>query len=510
MPRWGRGAGHGAWTAASCVVRAPAHLQPPCPDAGAGADHGRRPEDRAERGHRPLWCAASERRQPPPATLAFHGASLCKVGVPENTTPASLCAVATAGDAADLYPASSAAAIDGWLAVAAGIETAAAAWCQPTCGAATPEQRAAARQQLEAALAQLEAALASSAYLAGAAPTIADVAALSALLPLYQEVLGQDVQQQYAAITRWLQACAAQPQFAAVLGELWSGVALSCERSCVSSGCWASCMQVLPACHNYGLPNAAAVPHAMQRCPRALAACLHVLTCWHTPHRPLLPPRLASHKPGGCNVVLEHTQAVFKARACTRRRWVIRGGHISCRCFPPLISLVASSLRLPPIIVRQAIRLALHPETRPRLPPPCALAPACCVRRHAGAVPAGGGLGGAGGGRRGSRGQQEEEEEEGRGWRRRGWRVVLCAQHPGSNLCSDTKLCMCIGLWDSLLANHALCLCLLPCIRRCVPYFPAAAALPGCPAATWRALLLQQLANTHTLGVAGLRRCQPG
>ncbi|PRW56769.1 valine--tRNA ligase isoform A [Chlorella sorokiniana] len=128
--------------------------------------------------------------------------------------------VATTGGTADLYPASSAAAIDGWLATAAAIEAAAAAWCQPTCGAATPEQRGAARQQLEAALAQLEAALASSAYLAGAAPTIADVAVLAALLPLFQEVLGQDVQQQFAAVTRWLQACAAQPQFAAVLGSL--------------------------------------------------------------------------------------------------------------------------------------------------------------------------------------------------------------------------------------------------------------------------------------------------
>lgn len=155
--------------------------------------------------------------------------SCARSGCTVNTPHASLCAVATTGGAANLYPASSAAAIDGWLAIAAGIETAAAAWCQPTCGAATPEQRAAARQQLEASLAQLEGALASSAYLAGAAPTIADVAALSALLPLYQEVLGQDVQQQYAAVTRWLQACATQPQFAAVLGELLLRVALSCD-----------------------------------------------------------------------------------------------------------------------------------------------------------------------------------------------------------------------------------------------------------------------------------------
>ncbi|KAL4444290.1 hypothetical protein ABPG75_012027 [Micractinium tetrahymenae] len=126
------------------------------------------------------------------------------------------------GGSADLYPAASAAAIDGWLATARAIEQAAVAWCQPTAGAASAEQRAAARTSLEASLAQLESALGGgAAYLAGgAAPTIADVAVLSSLLALFREVLGQDAQQQYAAVARWLQACAAQPQFAAVLGTL--------------------------------------------------------------------------------------------------------------------------------------------------------------------------------------------------------------------------------------------------------------------------------------------------
>lgn len=137
------------------------------------------------------------------------------------------CAVATAGGA-DLYPAASAAAIDGWLATARGIEAAAAAWCQPTAGAASAEQRAEARAQLEAALGSLQAALGGgAAYLAGAAPSIADVAVLAALLALYQEVLGQDVQQQYGAVTAWLQACAAQPQFAAVLGA-WGRAGWAC------------------------------------------------------------------------------------------------------------------------------------------------------------------------------------------------------------------------------------------------------------------------------------------
>ena len=128
--------------------------------------------------------------------------------------------MATAGGADGLYPSAFAATIGAWLGTARGIEQAAAGWCQPGCQAADGAARATARQQLEAALAQLEAALAGgSTHLVGAAATIADVAGVSALLALYQEVLSQEVQQQYAAVTRWLQACAALPQFAAVLGE---------------------------------------------------------------------------------------------------------------------------------------------------------------------------------------------------------------------------------------------------------------------------------------------------
>lgn len=128
--------------------------------------------------------------------------------------------VASVGTGAALYPPASAATIDGWLATARSLEQAAAAWCQPTAASASPEQRAEARQAVEAALAQVDAALTGSAYLAGAAPTLADVAVLSSLLSLFKQVLGQDVQQQHPAVTRWLQACATQPQFAAVLGTV--------------------------------------------------------------------------------------------------------------------------------------------------------------------------------------------------------------------------------------------------------------------------------------------------
>lgn len=247
------------------------------------------------------------RRRQPPAAHASAPALLPASGEPDNLTPAFPCAVATAGGAADLYPSSSAAAIDGWLAAAAGIEAAAAAWCQPTCGAATPEQRAAAQQQLEAALAQLEAALASSAYLAGAAPTIADVAVLAALLPLFQEVLGQDVQQQLAAVTRWLQACAAQPQFAAVLGEPAGRVWLFLGRACCCILVWLwACMVCWVGGHAWlaamlhPMTSPSVLPSAMLGTVRMHA--MHLpCTChdslpapaWQPPHRPLLPPRLA-------------------------------------------------------------------------------------------------------------------------------------------------------------------------------------------------------------------------
>jgi glutathione S-transferase len=135
-----------------------------------------------------------------------------------DCAPSPSAAVATAGGASSLYSAESAAAVDPWLAVARSIETAAAAWCLPGAAAATAEQRATERLQLEAALAQLQAALAGGGRLAGAATSLADVAVLTSLLPLFQDVLGQDVQQQYPAIASWLQSCAAEPQFAAVLG----------------------------------------------------------------------------------------------------------------------------------------------------------------------------------------------------------------------------------------------------------------------------------------------------
>lgn len=222
--------------------------------------------------------------------------------MPQPTANPPCAAVATAGSAADLYPPAAAAAIDSWLSSAGVIEAAAAAWCQPTAAVANPEQRAAAKQQLEAALGQLEAALAGSSHLAGGAATIADVAVLASLLALYQEVLGRDVQQQYGAVTRWLQACAAQPQFAAVLGEsAWRSVCdgsgegaalLVASQAVVTMRWWG---QRLPSEVQVDNVCDAIQPEPKSQLLARSAACqsARLPPHNHATHRPILPPRLA-------------------------------------------------------------------------------------------------------------------------------------------------------------------------------------------------------------------------
>ena len=49
--------------------------------------------------------------------------------------------------------------------------------------------------------------------------TLADIAVASSLLPLYQDVLGQDVQAAHANVTRWQRELLGHPNFHAVLGE---------------------------------------------------------------------------------------------------------------------------------------------------------------------------------------------------------------------------------------------------------------------------------------------------
>jgi hypothetical protein len=87
---------------------------------------------------------------------------------PLTRSPAALPrrAVAAAADQADaLCPSSAAAELDLWLAVAQEIEGAAAAWIEPSCHAASPEDREAAQHRLEALLQQLDGALEGATFL---------------------------------------------------------------------------------------------------------------------------------------------------------------------------------------------------------------------------------------------------------------------------------------------------------------------------------------------------------
>lgn len=129
-------------------------------------------------------------------------------------------AVATAsGSAASLYPATTAAEIDDLLDLAHEIDTHAAAWLQPTCAAASAEDRTAAKAELEKLLHVLDTRINDSNHLVGGAVTLADIAVASSVLRLYQDVLGQDVQQAYPCLTRWLTEVLRHDHFDAILGE---------------------------------------------------------------------------------------------------------------------------------------------------------------------------------------------------------------------------------------------------------------------------------------------------
>ena len=323
----------------------------------------------------PAWAAGAPPPPPPPRQAP--------------TRPcAPLLAVATFGGAVDLYSAANSRAVEEWLGLAGGVERAAAAWVEPTCQAASPEERGAAKQQLQAALQQLEARLAGSSHLVsgsswlarrrpppraqqgrrcrsatkpcaparaaqvGDSLTLADVAVLASLAGLYQGVLGQDVQQQYGGVTRWLQATAAQPHCAAVLGES-GGVG-----SVVAGGgrwwwwwWWWWC--------------------ARARWQARCACCMH----------PLFSHARCRHQPGGCFLDARATLILTKlARACPAWRGYTRWRQPAHPALPP-----------PPILLSHNSRRAhsaLLPPPWCWRPPRCALScrTPCCACCAAGQV----------------------------------------------------------------------------------------------------------------------------
>ena len=104
------------------------------------------------------------------------------------------------------------------LDIAAQIDTHAAVWVQPTCQIASDEDRETAAAALTALLHSLETRIEGVDYIIGSGVTLADIALASSLLPLYQDVLGVDVQASTPHIVRWLQGLLAHPNFHAILG----------------------------------------------------------------------------------------------------------------------------------------------------------------------------------------------------------------------------------------------------------------------------------------------------
>jgi glutathione S-transferase len=99
------------------------------------------------------------------------------------------------------------------------IEEASAAWLPPSCFSATQEQREAAKRSITAALSRLNGQLEKKNNLLGGTTTLADIALASAVLPLYQEILGQAAQAEHGHVTAWLSEQLKLQQFAAILGE---------------------------------------------------------------------------------------------------------------------------------------------------------------------------------------------------------------------------------------------------------------------------------------------------
>lgn len=90
---------------------------------------------------------------------------------------------------------------------------------EPGCRSASDEDRDGARQALTGLLHTLNTRIDDQEYVAGSSVTLADIALASALLPLYQDVLGRDVQATTPNLLRWLRDLLTHPNFHAILGK---------------------------------------------------------------------------------------------------------------------------------------------------------------------------------------------------------------------------------------------------------------------------------------------------
>lgn len=152
-----------------------------------------------------------------PATLTDLPSSSCNSST-SLSLPINAVAASSQG-ASTLTPAGLELQINELLDLATSIEAAAAAWIEPTCQAASAEDRTTAKAALEGHLATLNSRITSPAALLGDGLTLADINVACSLVGLYQAVLGVDVQAQHPNVGAWLQGIVAQPHFKAILGK---------------------------------------------------------------------------------------------------------------------------------------------------------------------------------------------------------------------------------------------------------------------------------------------------
>lgn len=137
-----------------------------------------------------------------------------------------MCPIAVAKEVAPekLYPddASIKASIDKWLDTAMVIERNSIYWLAPKHNEAIiDEEQKNAKTAIEDALQALNAHISSpSNGLVLEQITLADIAIACALVGIYQNVLGEDVQSKYGTLTKWLSFIYSSHHFAPVLGML--------------------------------------------------------------------------------------------------------------------------------------------------------------------------------------------------------------------------------------------------------------------------------------------------
>lgn len=125
--------------------------------------------------------------------------------------------LAKTSDGSSIAPATSV--TQTWLDLADLVMKSSASWLEPTChNPYTSQEREANKFAIEAALTTLEARLAEESFLVSPQPNVADLSVLCAVLPLFQTLLGKQVQATHPSTLKWLAQILSEPAVSKVLG----------------------------------------------------------------------------------------------------------------------------------------------------------------------------------------------------------------------------------------------------------------------------------------------------